>query len=106
METAITIGIVAFIILCCFIIQTLLQAQKSLKKLEIILTETDIKLRKLDSLINAIENVGEIAEDQTEKLKSVCACRSIEKKDSLDSQELASWLISSIKLGVKIFKRS
>jgi len=99
------LGAVALALLIFFIIQTLITVQSTLKKLDVVLMEAEIKLRKLDSFMNTVENISEITEKETEKLKNNYTCKKHNCSDSMDSEELASWLVSSIKLGINIFKR-
>ena len=107
MEIFATLGIIALAILVFFIIQTLITLQSTLKKLDYVLLDAEIKLKKLNSFMNSIENVGDIAEKETEKMKINYTCKkdNLQDKESFDSEELALWLISSIKLGINIFKK-
>lgn len=99
------IALVVFIVLAIYIIQTLITLQASLRKMNALLTDTDIKLKKLTSVVNTIENVGEVAERETERLKMNYVSRNLASRDAVDPGELAGWLISGLKLGIKIFKK-
>jgi len=113
LEAFIILGLIALILLFFFIIQTLFFIQHNLKKIDIILVETDIKLKKLNPLFNSIHNTGDIVEKESLKLKNKYEFRQMnqmnqmnhidEKIDSTD--ELASLLASSIILGIKFLKR-
>lgn len=69
--------------------------------------ETKLDLKKLSSLMNTLENLGEITEKESEKLKNQYECKKHHEieKDSINSEELATWLISSMRLGVKFFNK-
>jgi uncharacterized membrane protein len=106
LEILTALGVMAFVIFAIFIfyiVQTLLVLQKTLKKLDIVLVETDVKLKKLNSFVNTLDNIGDITEKETEKLKNSYNC--IKYNRSIDTEELATWLISSIKLGINFLNK-
>lgn len=107
LEPLVILGVIALTVLAYFIIQTLIALQRSLQRLDIVLIETEVKLKKLNSFINSIENVSDIVEKESEILKRDYTCKQLAPvdKDSIDSGEVATWFISSIKLGLKILKR-
>lgn len=104
METLTILGVILLAVLVYFIYQLLQSIQSSLRKLDMVLWEIDTKLKKLSSLVNSVENISDIVEKETEALKSEYHCNRREPT-TLDSEEMASWLISSIKLGLKILKK-
>ncbi len=107
MEILATLGVVGLAVLIYFIIQTLITMQTTMKNLDFVLMETEINLRKLNSFMNTIENISDIAEKESEKLKTKYEFKKHNPtdKNSIDSEELATWLISSIKLGMNILKK-
>lgn len=107
MEILATVAIVVLAILIFFIVQTLLATQSTLKNLDLVLMETKLNLKKLSSMMNTIENLSEITEKESEKLKNQYEYKKNNEleKDSINSEELATWLISSIRLGVKFFNK-
>lgn len=107
LEVLATLGGVALAILIFFIVQTLIKAQSTLKKLDFVLMEVEIKLAKLNSFMNTVENLSDIAEKETERMKNNYELKKHNSADksSIDSEELASWLLSSVKLALNIFKK-
>lgn len=107
MEVLAIIGVIALVILIFFIVQTLIVMQSTMKKLDLVLMETELKLRKLSSFMNTIDNLTDIAEKESEKLKNKYEYKKNNEieKDLINSEELATWLISSMKLGVNFFKK-
>lgn len=108
MEALVVLGIIALIVLFFFIIQTLFTVQHSLKKLDRVLIETEIKLHKLNPLFNTLENAGDVVEKESIKLKNHYTYNNLNQlndKTSDSSEELASLLASSIILGIKYLKR-
>lgn len=106
MEAFIILGVLALILLFFFIIQTLFYLQHTLKKIDIVLMETDLKLKKLNPLFNSIQNAGDIVEKMSERTKNKYELKMNQLEDSVDStDELATLLGSSIILGIKFLKR-
>ncbi len=105
MEILAILGIFALIILFVLIVYILYILQSTLRKLDIILTDAKFKLKKLSSIFNSVENVGEIAENETQKLRNQYTFKKLNEGSADSKNELASWLISSINLGIKLFKR-
>ena len=104
METLTILGVILLAVIVYFIYQLLQSIQSSLRKLDMVLWEIDTKLKKLSSLVNSVENISDIVEKETEALKSEYQCNRRDRTTP-DSEEMASWVISSIKLGLKIFKK-
>lgn len=104
LEILVTLGIVALALLIFFIIQTLITVQTTLKKLDGVLIETESKLRKLDSFMNTLENISNITEKESEIIKNNYEYNRC-VNSSRDSDELAKWLISSIKLGINFLTK-
>lgn len=103
MELLISLALIALCILVFFLIQTLLVAQTSLQKMSTVLSELESKLDKLTSFVNTVENVSDITEKETQKMK--LEYLTADKRESIDSGEMATWLVSSIKLGLNFLKR-
>lgn len=104
MEILAAIGVIAIFILLYFIIQTLISARASLQKMDIVLDNLDVKLNKLTSFVNTIDNISNVAEKETEIFKNEYQARKFIAHESRPSEELATWLISSIKLGLKCMR--
>lgn len=68
-EIAAVAAVVIFAILAFFIIQTLLSLQKTLKRIDQISLELDLKAKRFDSTLNAISNIGDIAEEKTAHIR-------------------------------------
>jgi hypothetical protein len=107
LDYLVVLGSVALFILIYFLIQTLISVQASLRRLDIVLLETESKLKKLTSFINTLENISDITEKESErlKLKYDYETKNLIDKDTVDTRELVDLLISGIKFGIKIFKR-
>lgn len=107
MEILATLGVIVLAILIFFVIQTLIKTQSTLKNLDLVLMEAEMNLRKLNSFMNTLENLSDIAEQESERLKNKYECKkhNLVENDVNDSEEIARWLISSIKLGVNFFKK-
>ena len=58
METLPIVGLITLAVLFYFINRLVVSIQSSLAKLELVLADIDIKLKKLNSFFNSIENVS------------------------------------------------
>ena len=107
MEILATLAFVLFAILIFYIIQTLLAAQSTLKNLNLVLRETEENLKKLNSLTNTLKNISDITEKESEKLKIKYECKKSHEHENnlIESEELATWLISSGRLIVNFLKK-
>lgn len=106
MDTLIILGSVALILLIFVLIFILFYLQRTLKKVDLVLTESENNLKKLNSMFNSISNVGDIAEKETERIKGnyMLKMNQLNEKQIDSSDGLASLLVSSIILGIKYFK--
>lgn len=105
MEILIAIGILALVVLIFFIIQTLISARASLQRLDSVLENLDVKLSKLTPLVNTMENISEVTEKETARLRDAYEARKLIARESSHGDELATWLISTIKLGLNFVGR-
>lgn len=106
-EIAALAAVLIFGVLAYFIVRTLLVLQKSLKGIDLVATEIELKLKNLDSSFRAISNLGVIAEEKTEQvrrnfLEEQCA-KTARGSDSAD--DLVTWLLSTLKLGIKFLTK-
>jgi hypothetical protein len=103
-EISIAIAVLIFAILAFFIIRTLITLRITLKQVEELTFEARLKIQDLDSSFNALANLGDMCESETERMrekyleKSVC-------HTSDTSDDLIDWLRASIKLGGKYLTR-
>ncbi len=104
MDTLIILGSITLSLLILLLIFILFYLQKTLKKINSVLTEGENKLKKLDSVFNSISNMGDIAEKESERIKFNYLVNQLDEKPIDTSDELASVLVSSILLGIKYFK--
>lgn len=105
-EIVISISILIFAILTYYVICTLLVVQQSLRKLNFFMDDMEIRMQKVDPLIQAVSNVGEICEEKTQRLHQ----EFIEKKNSMEFRErpqsdLEEWMLLGLILLKKIFRR-
>lgn len=105
-EIVISISIIIFAILTYYVIRTLLVVQQSLHKLNFFMDDMEIRMQKVDPLIRAVSNVGDICEKKTQHLHQ----EFIEKKNAIESQEapqsdLEDWMLLGLLLLKKILKR-
>lgn len=103
MDTLTILGIIALFILFGLLVYTLILTQATLRKLNLILTDSEDKLKKLNNLFNSVQNLGEIAERETLKLRNQHTLKNLNQDADPENDELTSWLISSLRLGIKMF---
>ena len=105
-EISVAVAVLIFAILTFFVVRTLITLQSSLKRIDRLMLEVDLKIRHLESTMRTISNLGDIAEQQTEQLKQQLANRVDDvEKSSECSGDLATWLIASVNLGGKLLAR-
>jgi uncharacterized protein YoxC len=100
------LAIIIFAVLTYVVIRTLLVVQESLRKLNFFMDDMEVRMEKVDPLIQAVSNVGEICEEKTAALHH----EFIEKKKFMDAQEnpqndVTDWLLLSLILVKKFLKR-
>lgn len=105
-EISVAIAVIIFAILTYQIIKTLRALQNTLRHIDMTTLDLSIKLEELESTVHSISNLGDIAQVETEKLKLNYNKRIEELRMGANSQnDLAEWLVASIKLGSKLFSR-
>lgn len=106
MEILAIIGLILLALLVFYVIQTLIAVQSTLKTLNMVLVEAELNLKKLNPAMNTVKNITEVTEIESEKLKtSYMNFPTKIEKQSMDSEELASWLICTTKIILNIFKK-
>lgn len=108
-EISIAIAVLIFAILAFFVIRTLLSFQKSMKRFDFIAIEIEMKLKNLDSSFQTFSNLGDIAERKTEEIKKHFLSEPHEKgREEMEidpTVDLIAWLLSTLKLGIKILTK-
>lgn len=107
MNTLIILGSIALALLIFFLIFILFYLHNTLKKIDLVLIESENKLKKLNSIFNSISNIGDVTEKETERIKSnyMLKMNQLNATPPIDStDDLATLLVSSIILGIKYFK--
>lgn len=105
-EIAAISAVVIFAILSYFLIRTLLSLQRTLRKVDFLATELDIKMKQMDSITKTISNLGDICEDKTARIRQ----QYIEKKErpcneGMFTEDIAEWILASLKLGSNYLRR-
>lgn len=106
-EIAVAISVFIFALLAFFIIRTLCAFQQSLRRINQLLWEMEIKMKNVDPLLRTLSNLGECCEQETERLKKACLVPRTEEaipKLSFTS-EIVEWILVSLNLVKKIFTR-
>ena len=104
-EISIAIAVFIFAILAFFIIHTLFALQRTLRGIDRINAEIIEKFNHLDSTLETISNLGEISKLETDKMKLAYCLRQNALPAESCSNDLANWVLASIKLGSKLLKR-
>lgn len=105
-EIAAISAVVIFAILSFFLIRTLVSLQHTLRRVDHLAIELDIKMKQLNSLVKTVSHLGDICEEKTARLKE----QYIEKKESAShesvfTEDIAAWILTSFRLGSKLLKR-
>lgn len=95
-EICALISVCLFALLTFYMIQTLLSLRYIVYKIE-------SRLKKFDSLLDSLSNIGEVCEKETEIIKHN-SLNSVEKRTDL-SFDLVEWLLVSLKLSKKLVTR-
>lgn len=103
-EISIAIAVFIFALLAFFLIRTLITLRITLKQVEELTFEARLKIQDLDSSFNAIANLGDMCENETERMREKYLEKSI-SHTSDTSDDLIDWLRASIKLGGKYLTR-
>ena len=105
-EIAAIAAVIIFAILSFYIIRTLISLQHTLRRVDLIALEMDCKIKHLDSTIKAVSNLGDICEEKTARLREQYLQEKERESQKLDcSDDLADWLVASLKLGAKFIRR-
>jgi ATP-dependent exoDNAse (exonuclease V) alpha subunit len=105
-DISVAIAVLIFAILTAFIIQTLCALRHTLLGIDRLNVEISEKLNRLDPTLQAISNLGEISKFETDKIKIAYLIKQNELgKAHNPSNDLAEWLVASVKLGSKMFLR-
>lgn len=106
-EISIAIAVLIFAILVFFIVKTLLILQRTLKRVDVLLFDIELKSKHLDSLTRSLSNIGEICENETDRLKEAYAERTTRQRCEAvyATSDWAEWLVLSLNLGAKLLKK-
>lgn len=105
-EISLAVAVFIFAILSIFIIKTLITLQHSLKRIDHLTVNIESKLNSFDSTLNTISNIGDLTEVETKYLKEKHHKNAKEFVNNEScSEDLADWLVASIKLGGKFLTR-
>lgn len=105
-EISVAIAVFIFAVLSIFIIKTLISVERSLQRINHFTIELEERIKALDSTLNSISNVGDITELESARLKEEYIKHAAKcPTHSTCSEDLADWLVSSIKLGSKLLTR-
>lgn len=102
-EIAVGVGILIFAILAFFIIRTLLTLQATLKRVDNLLWDLEIKSKNFDALLRSISLLGDVTEAATEKINQTYF--DTKDKEIVKKGDWAEWLLLSLKLGSNFIKR-
>ncbi len=107
-EISVAIAVVIFAILAVFLIRVLVALRISLKRMDLAILETEIKLKSLDSAFRTISNIGDICENETAQLKNNYFSKreqpAVERTSDI-SADVADLVMVCVKLGQKFLKR-
>lgn len=99
-------GVIIFAVLTFYIIRTLLAVRHSLRRLDHLMFELDIKTKHMESTLKSISNIGDICEEKTKRLREhYIEKKELESHKDDSSEELAEWLLASLKLGTQFLRR-
>ena len=117
-EIFIGIALLIFALLAFFLIRTLITLDKTLRKLDILSSESVSLVRNTDKMLDAFQpafhslaNIGEIAEDKTSRLRTHYYMEKERErippiaKRSLTSEEILEWALLSAQLVQKFVNR-
>lgn len=105
-EIAAVAAVIIFAILAVYIIRTLVCLQRTLRRVELLIVDTDCKIRQLESTFQTVSHLGDICEEKTARLKQLY----LDKKEQENlnenyAEDLAEWLVASLKLSAKFIRR-
>lgn len=117
-EIFIGIALIIFAITAFFLIRTLITLEKTLRKLDILSSEsvslvrnTDKMLDAFNPVVNSLSNIGEIVEDKTSQLRTRYYMEKereripVAAKRSVTSEEILDWALLSAQLFQKFVNR-
>lgn len=116
-EVFIGIALLIFAVTAYFLIRTLITLDKTLRKLDILSSESVSLVRNTDRMLDAfhpvvhsLSNIGEIVEDKTSQMKTRYYLEKEKeripvKERTLTSQEIMEWALLSAQLFQKFVNR-
>lgn len=105
-EIAAIAAVIIFAILSFYVIKTLIAFQKTLKHIDLVTFDLNLKMKNLDSTLHTISNLGDICEDKTALVRNELHNKKIVESGSSDySEEVADLLLAGIKIGSKFITR-
>lgn len=105
-EIFVGIAVLIFLVLAVVIICTLYTVRNTLRRIDVLCLDVSYKLQQMESTFDTISNLGEISQQETEKLKNFYQRRQeVSHRSSSKNDDLADWLIASLRLGSKFFSR-
>ncbi len=103
------IALFIFAILSFYIYRTLISLQHILLKVDVLTDELSVKMRKMDSVIQSIANIGDVAVEESLRLRQNYMHDrrfSRERSNSEESSDaLTDLLLASLKVGANYLRR-
>lgn len=99
-EIAAVAAVIVFAILAYYIIQTLLRLQKTLKHIDLLTMDLNVKARSLDSTVNALSNIGDICENKAALFRSELLKQ--QETEPLPKSDYTDDLVDLIYAGLKL----
>lgn len=116
-EVSVAIAVLIFAVIGATLVYTLLLLQKSLIKLDRILSETERRIHTVDPALNALSEIGEVIEKKAKKVKREYEVKQAYEELVKESRQeestvknglvgdVADWVIVSLRLGEKLLNR-
>lgn len=109
-EICAAIAVFIFAILAYCIYCTLKTLQHTLRNLDVLSYELSSKIRKMDSAIQSISNIGDVAQEESSRFRENYIhekryFRERPRKEEVVSDDLADLLAAGLKVGANYLKR-
>lgn len=103
MDILAIVAVLAFVVLVVYLVLVLVALRKTLRRLDHLMYDAELKLQNFDSALRIVSNLGDIGQSATESLKRSYWTSRLQEEGAEKSDLITDWVKTSIKLGCNLF---